>query len=461
MMEEARILLIGQQATEATAAAHMRRRVMALAWPVMAEMALQTFTQMVDMAMVGRLGHVAIASVGISFRPLFIGHALFLGLGTAATAMVARYTGARDEEQANAAAEQALLSSLGIALAFGAFIFFFAPSITTLMGGTAEVIPQSAQYMRGMAPGMVSLLMATMITSSLRGAGDTRTPMLVNISSNVFNILANYTLIFGHFGFPRLEVYGAGIATSSARVLALAVLLYISLRGNKVIRMRLNRLVRPDWDLIRRLFAIGLPAAAERLVLSIGLAIHLRLVAGLGTLAIASATLAGNIEQLSFMPALGFSIAASALVGQGLGAQDPERARLATRESARLASAFMGIMGILFLAFPGLLVRLFTDDPQLLGPSITLVRLVAFAQIPTALAQVFSGALRGAGDTTSVLSITLSGTLVARLALTFLLINLLGLGLWAAWAAVIVDWVLRAYLAYRTFNRGRWQQVRV
>ncbi len=439
----------------------MRRRVMALAWPVMAEMALQTFTQMVDMAMVGRLGHVAIASVGICFRPLFIGHALFLGLGTAATAMVARYIGAGDRDRANAAAEQGLLSSLAIALSFGALIFFFAPTIIALMGGTTEVIGPGSQYMRGMAPGMVSLLLATMITSSLRGAGDTRTPMVVNVTSNLFNILANYTLIFGRFGFPRLEVYGAGIATSSARILALLVLLLVVLRGNRVIHLSPQRLFVPDWNLIRRLFAIGVPAAAERLVMSIGLAIHLRLVAGLGTLAIAAATLAGNIEQLSFMPALGFSIAASALVGQNLGANNPEGAQLATRESARLASAFMGMMGLVFLVFPGILIRVFTDDPALMAPSIMLVRLIAFAQVPTALAQVFSGALRGAGDTAAVLYITLSSTSLARLALTFILINLVGLGLWAAWAAVIVDWVLRAVLAYRSFRLGRWQNVEV
>lgn len=204
-----------------------------------------------------------------------------------------------------------------------------------------------------------------------------------------------------------------------------------------------------------------MPAALERVVLSVALAVHLRLVAGLGTVAIAAATLAGNVEQLSFMPALGFSVAASALTGQSLGAGDPARARAATWESTRLCSAFMGAMGLAFALAPAWFLRLFTDDALVLGPGIDLLRIVALAQLPTAIAQVLAGGLRGAGDTASVLYITVVSTALCRLSLTFLFVNVLGYGLNAAWLAVVVDWTLRAFLAWLRFSAGNWQYSRI
>lgn len=449
-----------QQATALPGAA-IRRLVLALAWPVMAEMALQTVTQVVDMAMVGRLGAPAIAAVGLSFRPLFIGHAVFLGLGSAATAMVARFTGAGERAHATRAAEQALLSSAALAGLFGLILWVHSERIILAMGGSGELVRLGSLYIRGLAPGMICMLLSIIMTSALRGAGDTRTPMQVNIGANVINVAGNYLLIFGHFGFPRLEVYGAALATSFARLVAMVALSYVMFRGRKRVALTGRGLARADFGLIARFFRIGLPAAAERILLSVGLAVHLRLVAGLGTVAIAAATLAGNVEQLSFMPALGFSVAAAALVGQSLGARDLERARAAAWESARMAAAFMGAMGLAFFLIPSLFIKLFTNDPALLGPGVSLLRIVALAQVPTAIAQVLAGALRGAGDTTPVLLITAASTGLVRIGLTFLLISSLGFGLQAAWWAVTLDWVVRALLAAYKFRAGGWQHVRV
>ncbi|HAI21451.1 MAG TPA: MATE family efflux transporter [Clostridiales bacterium UBA8153] len=439
----------------------MYRVVLALAWPVMAEMALQTLTQMVDMAMVGRLGATSIAAVGLSFRPLFIGHALFLGLGTAATALVARSTGAGERAQADHAATQALASSFALALSFGVGLWMWSDGIILAMGGSGDVVALGGTYLRGLAPGMVCMMMSVILSSSLRGAGDTRTPMQVNFVANVINVIGNYLLIFGHFGFPRLGVFGAAVATSIARAVALAFFLTVTIGGGRAVRILPGRLFRPDWDLIGRLFRVGLPAALNGVVLSVALAVHLRLVAGLGTVAVAAATLAGNVEQLSFMPALGFSVAAAALAGQSLGAGDPARARAAIWESTKLCSAFMGAMGLAFVLAPAWFLRLFTDDALVLGPGIDLLRIVALAQLPTAVGQVLAGGLRGAGDTASVLYITVISTALCRLSLTFLLVTRLGYGLNAAWLAVVVDWTLRALLAWWRFAAGNWQHVRV
>lgn len=374
---------------------------------------------------------------------------------------MARSTGAGERARADHAATQALSSSFALALAFGGGLWMWSAGIIRAMGGAGEVVALGGAYIRGLAPGMVCMLLSVILSSALRGAGDTRTPMQVNLLANVINVIGNYLLIFGNFGFPRLGVFGAAVATSIARAAALACFLAVTVGGGRAVRILPRHLIRPDWDLIRRLFRIGLPAALERLVLSAALAVHLRLVAGLGTVAIAAATLAGNVEQLSFMPALGFSVAASALAGQSLGAGDPARARAATWESTRLCAAFMTAMGLAFVLAPEWFLRLFTDDALVLGPGIDLLRIVALAQLPTAIAQVLAGGLRGAGDTASVLYITVISTAVCRLSLTFLLVTVLGYGLNAAWLAVVVDWTLRAFLAYLRFSSGNWQHTRV
>ena len=286
------------------------KRIFLLAWPVMAEMFLQTLAQMVDMAMVGRLGQAAIAAVGLSFRPLFVGQAIFLGLGVATTAMVARFIGAKDREQATIAAQQSMLTTSILALVLALFGFFFARQITLFMGAGPDVVDLGVSYLRGFSPGIFFLMLATIMTAALRASGDTKTPFYAGAVSNAINVFGNYVLIFGHFGFPAMGVYGAAIATSFSRAVMAAILFGSLLQGKSGLHLKIKGFTYLDWDIISRLFRIGIPAALERLVQSVSMMLHLKILAALGTTAIAISTLSGNVEQLSFMPSIGFSVAA-------------------------------------------------------------------------------------------------------------------------------------------------------
>jgi putative MATE family efflux protein len=424
-------------------------------------MFLQTFAQMVDMAMVGRLGQAAIAAVGLSFRPLFVGQAIFLGLGVATTAMVARFIGAKDRERAIIAAEQSMLTTSVLALALAAFGYFFARQITLFMGAEADVVDLGVSYLRGFSPGIFFLMLSTIMTAALRASGDTKTPFYAGAISNVINVAGNYVLIFGHLGFPALGVYGAAIATSFSRVVMAGILFACLLRGRSGLHLNVKGFTYLDWDIIVRLFRIGIPAALERLVQSVSMMLHLRILAVLGTTAVAVSTLSSNIEQLSFMPSIGFSVAASTLVGQSLGARKPDEAEHNGWGAMRLASMFMGFMGVLFVLIPGAFIRIYTSDPEVLGPGIAILRIVGLTQLPQAIAFVASGILRGAGDTRTVLNNSIIGNVALRLGLSYLFVIVLGWGMWSAFLAIMIDWLVRGMLLSYWVAQGKWKKTKV
>lgn len=436
-------------------------KVIMLAWPVMAEMFLQTLAQMVDMAMVGRLGKAAIAAVGLSFRPLFVGQAIFLGLGVATTALVARFIGAGDKAKATRAAEQSMLTSSILALALAAFGYYFARQITVFMGAKDDVIGLGTSYLLGFSPGLFFLMLATIMTSALRAAGDTKTSFYAGAVSNGVNVIGNYILIFGKFGFPAMGVLGAALATSLSRLVMAAILFVALLKGKGGLHLNWRDFAVVDWDMITRLFKIGIPATLERFIQSLSMMLHLKILATLGTTAVAISTLSGNIEQLSFMPTIGFSVAASALVGQNLGAQRPEEAERSGWGAMRLAAYFMGTMGLLFILIPGVFIRIYTSDPSVVGPAAAILRLIGLTQLPQAIAFVASGVLRGAGDTRAVLGIGIIGNVVLRLGISYLLIIVLRGGLWSAYVAVLIDWLIRGGFLFHWVKAGNWKRIKV
>ncbi|MEW6080882.1 MAG: MATE family efflux transporter [Bacillota bacterium] len=434
----------------------LRRHIVALAWPVAAEMALQTATQMVDMVMVGRLGPEAIAAVGLSFRPVFIPYAGVLGFGAGVAAVIARHIGAGEHRQASRAAAQAILSFAMVAVAVSLGFFIWATRIMTLMGATGEVVDMGRLYLWGLSPGLGFLFLALTMTFALRGAGDTKTPLKVNALANVLNVFLNWVLIFGHLGFPALGLLGAGLATSIARTMAAISLLVFMLRGSSGLNLLAADFARLDTNVIRRMLRIGLPAIVERLNLSTAQAVHLRIVAALGTTAVASATVASMVELISFMPAIGFSVAAATTVGQSLGASQPERAQAYAWESTRVCAVFMGFMGLLFGLFPGILVRAFTGDPVVAGQGAMLLRIVAFSQVFTGIGHTLAGALRGAGDTRTVFLVTVAASWGVRVAMAALMVRM-GLGLTGAWIAILLDWIVQAAGTAWFFRRGKWK----
>ncbi|MEW6308706.1 MAG: MATE family efflux transporter [Bacillota bacterium] len=441
--------------------AETRAQIIQLSWPAIVELALQTLTQIVDMAMVGRLGAAAIASIGLSFQPLFLAMGLFMGLSVGTTALVARHTGAKEPDRANHVTAQSTLLAVVMALVFAVVATAYAPQLITFMGAQPEVVSLGVGYMRYLIPGMSIMLVGMIISGALRGAGDTRTPMKINAFCNIANILLNYCLIFGHFGFPRMEVQGAALATSLSRALYVVVLIYLVIRPKSIIHLQLDNFRRVDFPVLMRTLRIGVPAALERLTMSLGLMAYVRIVAGMGTTVYAAHSLAINAEQISFMPGMGFATAATALVGQNLGAKRPDIARRAGWETFRLGAILMGAMGILFLTIPELFLRIYTNDPDIIAHGATCLRIMGGMQIPMAAGFILPGALRGAGDTRSVLLLSMFSIWLVRLGLARLFVIDFGWGLPGAWYAMAADWLIRGTGSGLLFHLGRWERIKV
>ncbi|HCJ09832.1 MAG TPA: MATE family efflux transporter, partial [Clostridiales bacterium] len=248
--------------------------------------------------MVGHLGAEAITAVGLSFHPLWLVMGFFMGLGAGTTALVARFTGAGRPRDANRAAHQSFLLGTALAVGFGLVIMPLARPIMILMGAEPEVADLGALYLRYLVPGMVLMMVFFVLSAALRGAGDTRTPMWINVVINVLNVLLCFVLIFGHLGLPALGVVGAGLAATIARSAGTFILLAIMFTGRTPVSFHRSSFdpgwgfFRPDLAVMGRVLRVGVPAALERLVNSVGMLLYTRVVASLGTVAFAAHSLA-------------------------------------------------------------------------------------------------------------------------------------------------------------------------
>ena len=439
----------------------VRRLVMSLAGPSIVDNLLVTLVSMADMIMVGRLGADAIAAVGLSNQPMFFALASFMALNVGSTALVARLVGARDHDGANSAARQSMVISAMLGALIGVIGFTWAPQILAFMGAEPDAMGRGIPYLRIVMVGVPFNVVAMNLTSVMRGAGDTRTPMKIGLVSNFVNVFFNYALIYGHFGLPRLEVAGAAYATLLARLVGCILVIGFLSTGRFVIALHLKADYRPRRETMVRIMRVGLPAAVEQFVMRGGQLMFVRIVASLGTVVYAAHQVAINVESLSFMPGWGFAAAATSLVGQGLGAKRPDWAERLARGAVKYAMVIAVLMGVVFFTLGYPIASLYTNLPEVATAAAMVLRLVAVVQ-PFALTNfTLGGALRGAGDTRYTLLATVVGVWGIRLPLAYLLVVRGNMGLLGAWIGMTLDMFVRALLVYARFQTGRWKKIRV
>jgi putative MATE family efflux protein len=436
----------------------IRSQVLQLAWPVMAETFLQTLTQIVSMALVGHLGATAVTSVGLSMQPLNMLYGVFQGAGVATTAIVARAIGAGNRDEAARAAAQAIMLSTLIALAAALVIFTNAEGIVVWMGAEPAVIKEGTRYLLIMTPGLFVMWISTVLTGALRGAGDTRTPMKVNIMISLISFAGNLVLVYGLLGFPAMGVFGAGLATTAARLAGGIVLFVPYLLGRATLPARFPSDFKWDASLMGRVLKIGVPGAGERLVMSVSMLFYARMVAGLGSVPYAAHTIGINAESISYMPGQAFAVASTTLVGQSLGAGRPDLADKSTYQALLMSCILVGSMGVAFLSFPEYLMRMYTTDPEVIRLGAVYLRMMAFCQIHQAFGFVFLGAIRGAGDARFVMWVTAFSAWALRLGITYLLIGVVKTGVVGAWWAMAVDGLFKGIAGWLWFRTGRWKR---
>jgi len=414
----------------------------------------------VDTFLVGHLGAASLAAVGLANQWIFLAYTLLGAVSTGSTALIARLVGAREREQANQVVRQSVL--LGVFIGLGASILgvSLARPAVILIGAQAEVIDLSTTYLRLVASALFFSTLMFIGNAALRGAGDTRTPLYVMLVVNGLNVVVAWTFINGLFGLPKLGVAGSALGAVAAQLTGGTLVLIILLKGRSGIRLRLGGL-RPDRDLIRRILRIGLPTGVEQLLFRTGNMAYARILASLGIAAYAANQVAINGWSLAFMPGFGFAIAATTLVGQALGAKDPDAAQQLGYTSYRIGATIMAAVGLTFVLFPTQIMSFFTNDAEVIALGAAPLQIVGLFQPIMAAAMIFAGALRGAGDTRYPMIITGGGIWLVRLPLAYLFAIVFGWGLTGAWSAMALDLALRGTLNFLRFRSGRWKAMQV
>jgi putative MATE family efflux protein len=426
----------------------------------MGEQLLSMMVGIVDTFLVGHLGAASLAAVGLANQWVFMATMLFGAIATGSTALIARFIGARDPDQANEVLRQSILLGALIGLIATLLGLSFAQQAVALLGAEQDVIGLGTSYLRVVSSIFFFSTLMFIGNASLRGAGDTRTPLFVMLVVNGLNIVVAWTAINGPFGLPQLGVVGSALGAATGRLVGGLLVIGILLRGRANIQLKLANL-RPDWALIRRILRIGLPSGLEQLLFRTGHMVFARILAELGTVAYAANQVAMNGWSLSFMPGFGFALAATTLVGQSLGAKDPEGAQRRGYTAYRMGAALMGTIGLAFLLFPAQIVGFFTDDAQVIAIGTMPLRMVGLIQPLLAATMIFTGGLRGAGDTRWPMIVTGSSIWLVRLPLAYLFALVLDWGLPGAWGALALDLSLRGFLNFLRFRGGRWKTIEV
>jgi MATE family multidrug resistance protein len=390
----------------ATSSRGLERRVLGLAAPVIGENLLQTMLGVVDTILVAGLGVVALAGVGAALQVIFVIIAALSALSVGTSVLVSQAFGAGDLTAASRFARQSLLWSGVVSVPLALLGLNLTPAIIALFGLQADVARVAADYLHITIITIVTLTTSLIGGGVLRGVGDSRTPMLITALSNLLNVILAYALIYGHFGLPALGAVGSAWATFLARLAGALLLVGVLLRGRNGVRIGGLGTWRPQISVARQVLRIGLPAALEEVLVISAFATLTPIVASLGTISLAAQRVVINILSLSFLPGIGFGLAATALVGQSVGARRPDDAQAITTIALRWAVIWMGALGVGFLLFAPQLMRVFTNDQRMIDIGADAIRVVALAQPLWAATFVYAGALRGTGNTRVPLLIT-------------------------------------------------------
>lgn len=434
-----------------------------MAWPSIVESFFVAFAGLVDSLMVSSLGSYAVAAVGLTTQPKFIGLSLFFALNVAISALVARRRGEEKPEEANRILGTSILFIVVSSVMLSILFVVLASPIIHLCGSTPQTHDSAVAYFKIIMGGMIFNCIQMGINAAQRGAGNTKITMRTNVTSNTVNIIFNYLLINGHFGFPALGIHGAALATVLGTVVAciMSILSILKPEGFISLPYIIRNKILPAMDTFLHLVKVGYSVFFEQIHMRIGFMLTAIMAARQGTDAMAAHQVGMNIMGLSFSFGDGLQAAAVALIGRSLGAGDEELAR----EYGRICRLFGGIisafLAVIYFAGAGPLMRLFFEEEHIVSIGVSIMRVILFVVIFQISQVVYMGCLRGAGDTfyTAVAS-TISVTFIRTIG-SLLGGYVLGLGIIGIWLGVLADQISRFLFASTRFKKGKWTQIKI
>ena len=438
----------------------LNRAIVLLAIPMVLEMVLESLFAVVDVFWVGRLGADAVATVGLTESMLSVVFAVGFGLGLSTTAMVARRIGEKDAPGAAVAGVQAIVIGAVTSLTIGIPCWVFAPRLLQVMGASPQIVATGSGYARIALGGCGVVLMLFLNNAIFRGAGDAAVAMRLLWVSNIINLILDPCLIFGWGPFPRLGVTGAALATLIGRSVGVLYQFYRLLRGTERIHI-LTRQLRLNFQVLLRLLRVSLTGILQFAVADVSWIGLVRIVSMFGAAALAGYTIAIRIVIFVILPSWGLSNAAATLVGQNLGAKQPERAEQSVWRTGVYNMLFLGSVGVFFIFFADPIIRLFTSDPAVVPLAVSCLRILSYGNIGYAYGMVMLQAFNGAGDTVTPTIVNFFGFCMLELPLAYILAVPLHLRTNGAYYAIVFAEGAIALAGVLLFRRGRWKRQQI
>jgi len=409
-----------------------------------------------DLIMVGTISAFAVAAVGVGLQSLMLIFAVLTLFQVGTNALISRFKGAGKMNQASLALSTIWQFAFVLSMIIVPIWYFGSSWLYVWFGVVPEVMELGSSYVQVLTFMMPFIFMKLVFITALNATGDTKTPLYVKLVSIVLNVSLNYLLIFGNYGFPELGVVGAAIATVVVNMLELLV--YVVLYVRK--KTPFKPMVRFSKNLFRRMLKVGLPASFERTLTMGSFTFFTATIAHYGTEVLAGYQIGLRVEGIAFMPGIGFTIAAMALMGQGLGAKKPEQAREDVLLVMKYAIGLMFFLSFFMIFTPEMIVALFTTDAQTIEEASLYLKIVGLSQIPLAISFVLAGALRGTGDSKRTLRISLTSLWLVRIIPAFVLTWYFEDVIWV-YIAMISDTFVKAFFMWRAFNKGEWKKIKV
>ena len=445
----------------------MMRAIFTLAWPTVLEQALSTLVQYADTAQVGVLGAQASAAIGLTTTVMWLLYGPMGAAGMSVLSCISMSLGARDEERARKAASQGVILALAVGGVLMVLTLAISPFLPRWLGGSEEILRDASVYFAIVCAPMVFRSMGIVFGASLRAAGDTKTPMLINLTMNAVNIVLNFLFISGPrtvtVGSASLPIWGAGwgvagaaIASAVSYVLGGVLMARAAWREPKL-GLR-GQKIRLCPEIMSQCLRVGTPIAGERLIASLGHVAFSSIIARLGTIPMAAHTIALTAEEAFYIPGYGMQAAAATLAGYSAGERSEQKLMQYTSTILFLTTALMVTLGALLFLFPQAVMSIFTPDAQVIALGSRVLRIVAISEPFFGILVILEGVFNSVGDTKAPLLFSLISIWGVRVASTFVCVNVFHLGLEAVWYCMVADNMVRFALMTARYVRGGWKR---
>jgi len=438
----------------------LSRAILLLSVPMVLEMVMESIFAVVDIFFVSRLGPDAVATVGITESLITIVYAIAVGLSMATTALVSRRIGEKKPERAASVAFQAMITGLGISFMIAWLGWFYAPELLRLMGVSADIAREMSGYTAWMIGGNAVIMLLFIINAVFRSAGDAAISMRVLILANTLNIVLDPCLIFGIGPFPEMGVTGAAIATNTGRGIAVIYQLYLLFGKNHRIKLSMAN-IRFEIKVIREILRISAGGFMQNLIATSSWIGLIRILSVYGNEVLAGYTIAIRILIFALLPSWGISNAAATLVGQNLGANQPERAEKAVWFTALANMTLLGVLGTFFVIFPEFFLGLFTNEASVVRYGADALRVISFGFLAYGLGMVMIQAFNGAGDTSTPTWINFFCFWLIEIPLAYSLSIVMGFQEYGVFFAILSAETVMTILAVILFRRGKWKLKKV